>query len=203
MTAGHVYRSIAPESSRMSRALLLSAAAACLVAGSAAAQPVVLMNDGLSVAGKVLAVDRALDLAVIGTEGGDVTPVTFDSDAEPALGDAIVTVGRGMAPMALGFRSLGPYASGRSDAASRAILGVAMRPPLEEERAAIPGGVGQVVAQVSIGLRLGVPWYAYDTVTFRGEIVAVEGDLVTIKVVGSNSLGDHVIATAKLSFGGA
>lgn len=55
----------------------------------------------------------------------------------------------------------------------------------------------------SIGLRLGVPWYAYDTVTFRGEIVAVEGDLVTIKVVGSNSLGDHVIATAKLSFGGA
>lgn len=111
----------------------------------------VLMNDGLSVAGKVLAVDRALDLAVIGTEGGDVTPVTFDSDAEPALGDAIVTVGRGMAPMALGFRSLGPYASGRSDAASRAILGVAMRPPLEEERAAIPGGVGQVVAQVMPG----------------------------------------------------
>ena len=55
----------------------------------------------------------------------------------------------------------------------------------------------------SIGLRLGVPWYAYDTVTFRGEIVAVEGDLVTIKVVGSNSLGDHVIATATLSFGGA
>ena len=55
----------------------------------------------------------------------------------------------------------------------------------------------------SIGLRLGVPWYAYDTVTFRGEIVAVGGDLVTIKVVGSNSLGDHVIATAKLSFGGA
>lgn len=111
----------------------------------------VLMNDGLSVAGKVLAIDQALDLAVLGTEGGDVTPVPFGSDAEPALGDAIVTVGRGMAPMALGFRSLGPYASGRSDAASRAILGVAMRPPLEEERAAIPGGVGQVVAQVMPG----------------------------------------------------
>lgn len=55
----------------------------------------------------------------------------------------------------------------------------------------------------SIGLRLGVPWYAYDTVTFRGEIIAVEEDLVTVKVVGSNSLGDHVIATATLSFGGA
>ena len=53
----------------------------------------------------------------------------------------------------------------------------------------------------SIGLRLGVPWYAYDTVTFRGEVTAVDGDLVTVKVVGSNSLGDHVIATATLTMG--
>ena len=53
----------------------------------------------------------------------------------------------------------------------------------------------------SIGLRLGVPWYAYDTVTFTGEVTAVEGDLVTVKVVGSNSLGDHVIATATLTMG--
>ena len=55
----------------------------------------------------------------------------------------------------------------------------------------------------SIGLRLGVPWYAYDTVTFRGEVTGVDDDLVTVKVVGSNSLGDHVIATATLTFGGA
>ncbi len=47
----------------------------------------------------------------------------------------------------------------------------------------------------SIGLRLGVPWYAYDTVTFSGEVTAVEDGLITVKVVGSNSLGDHVIAT--------
>ena len=53
----------------------------------------------------------------------------------------------------------------------------------------------------SIGLRLGVPWYAYDTVTFTGEVTAVEGDLVTVKVVGSNSLRDHVIATATLRMG--
>lgn len=53
----------------------------------------------------------------------------------------------------------------------------------------------------SIGLRLGVPWYAYDTVTFRGEVTAVEEDLVTVKVTGSNSLGHHVIATATLSLG--
>ena len=55
----------------------------------------------------------------------------------------------------------------------------------------------------SIGLRLGVPWYAYDTVTFKGEVTAVEDGLVTVKVVGSNSLGDHVIATARLTMGGA
>ena len=63
----------------------------------------------------------------------------------------------------------------------------------------------------SIGLRLGVPWYAYDTVTFKGEVTAVEAadarsseglSVVTVKVVGSNSLGDHVIATGTLTIGG-
>ena len=29
----------------------------------------------------------------------------------------------------------------------------------------------------SIGLRLGVPWYAYDTVTFKGEVTAIEDGL--------------------------
>jgi len=64
----------------------------------------------------------------------------------------------------------------------------------------------------SISLRLGVPWYAYDTVTFKGEVTAVEAadarssegpDLITLKVVGSNSLGDHVVATSTLTVGGA
>jgi hypothetical protein len=54
----------------------------------------------------------------------------------------------------------------------------------------------------SIGLRLGVPWYAYDTVTFKGEVTAVEDGLITLKIVGSNSLGDHVIANATLTTGG-
>ena len=62
----------------------------------------------------------------------------------------------------------------------------------------------------SIFLRLGVPWYAYDTVTFKGEVTAIEAadarssdepSLITLKVVGSNSLGDHVIATATLTIG--
>jgi hypothetical protein len=53
----------------------------------------------------------------------------------------------------------------------------------------------------SIGLRLGVPWYAYDTVTFNGEVTDVTDGLITLKVVGSNSLGDHVIANATLTIG--
>ena len=55
----------------------------------------------------------------------------------------------------------------------------------------------------SIGLRLGVPWYAYDTVTLKGEVTGVDDGLVTVKVVGSNSLGDHVVATATLTMGGS
>ncbi|WP_193046548.1 MaoC family dehydratase [Mycolicibacterium baixiangningiae] len=53
----------------------------------------------------------------------------------------------------------------------------------------------------SIGLRLGVPWYAYDTITFTGEVTAVEDGVATVKVVGANSLGNHVIATATLELG--
>lgn len=53
----------------------------------------------------------------------------------------------------------------------------------------------------SIKLRLGVPWYAYDTITFTGEVTAVDGDHVTLKVVGANSLGNHVIATSTLTLG--
>jgi len=62
-------------------------------------------------------------------------------------------------------------------------------------------GPGAVVK--SIALRLGVPWYAYDTVTFTGEVTGVADGLVTVKVVGNNSLGDHVIATGTLTLGGA
>jgi hypothetical protein len=60
-------------------------------------------------------------------------------------------------------------------------------------------GPGAVIK--SIGLRLGVPWYAYDTVTFEGEVTAVDGDLISLKIVGSNGLGDHVIAHATLVIG--
>jgi hypothetical protein len=54
----------------------------------------------------------------------------------------------------------------------------------------------------SISLRLGVPWYAYDTVTLSGEVTAIEHGVVTVKVLGRNSLGDHVIAAVTLTIGG-
>ena len=44
-------------------------------------------------------------------------------------------------------------------------------------------------------IRLGVPNYAGDTMTMRGEVTRVEGKQVEIAVKGSNSLGDHVIGT--------
>lgn len=53
----------------------------------------------------------------------------------------------------------------------------------------------------SIKLRLGVPWYAYDTITFTGEVTEIDGDRVTLKVLGANSLGNHVIATSTLTLG--
>ena len=44
-------------------------------------------------------------------------------------------------------------------------------------------------------IRLGVPNYAGDTMTMRGEVTEVDGNKVTVAVRGSNSLGDHVIGT--------
>ncbi len=53
----------------------------------------------------------------------------------------------------------------------------------------------------SIGLRLGVPWYAYDTLTLRGKVSAVTDGEVTVEVTGSDSLGDHIVAKVKLVMG--
>lgn len=49
-----------------------------------------------------------------------------------------------------------------------------------------------------IAIRLGAPAYPYDTLTFRGEVTAVEDGVATIAVVGSVSLGDHVTGTVKV-----
>ncbi|WP_068155512.1 MaoC family dehydratase [Rhodococcus phenolicus] len=54
----------------------------------------------------------------------------------------------------------------------------------------------------SISLRLGVPWYAYDTLNLTGTVASVEDGLITLDIVGSNSLGNHINAKATLVIGG-
>ena len=55
-----------------------------------------------------------------------------------------------------------------------------------------------------VSLRLGVPLFPGDTLRFTGEVTSVEGDVVTLKVVGSNDRGPHVTASVSLRpFGGA
>ncbi|MGH3647734.1 MAG: MaoC family dehydratase [Micromonosporaceae bacterium] len=51
----------------------------------------------------------------------------------------------------------------------------------------------------NIALRLGVPCYAYDTLVFRGRVVEEDAGEQTVEVVGSNSIGDHVTATVRVT----
>lgn len=57
---------------------------------------------------------------------------------------------------------------------------------------------GQRAQIRSITLRLGAPWYAYDTLTLNGTVSAVDDGLVTVDVVGKNSLGNHVTSVVTL-----
>lgn len=51
----------------------------------------------------------------------------------------------------------------------------------------------------SIKLRLGVPLYAYDTMTLTGTVTAIEDGDIHIDVVGRDSLGDHITANAVIA----
>jgi hypothetical protein len=50
----------------------------------------------------------------------------------------------------------------------------------------------------AISIRLGVPAYAYDTLVLSGTVTAVDGDDVTVSVVGRGNLGDHVVGTVRI-----
>ncbi|MAS56260.1 MAG: MaoC family dehydratase [Nocardioides sp.] len=52
-----------------------------------------------------------------------------------------------------------------------------------------------------IAIRLGAPAYPYDTLTFTGEVGAVEDGVATIAVTGAVSLGNHVTGTVKVRVG--
>lgn len=50
----------------------------------------------------------------------------------------------------------------------------------------------------SIKIRLGVPCYAYDTLTFTGTVAERDGTEVTVSVTGTCSLGAHVSGTVRI-----
>lgn len=50
----------------------------------------------------------------------------------------------------------------------------------------------------ALRIRLGVPNYPGDTLTYSGGVTAVDGAVVTVAVRGHNSLGDHVTGTLEL-----
>lgn len=58
-------------------------------------------------------------------------------------------------------------------------------------------GPDAIIKKVSI--RLGVPNYPGDTMTLRGTVEAVTDGVATVKVVGSNSLGDHVTGSVDVA----
>jgi hypothetical protein len=53
----------------------------------------------------------------------------------------------------------------------------------------------------NISIRLGVPCYANDTLVFSGSVTAVDGDVLTVCVVGRGRLGHHVVGTVRMSGG--
>jgi hypothetical protein len=55
------------------------------------------------------------------------------------------------------------------------------------------GGAQATVRRIAI--RLGVPCYAYDTLTMTGRVISAADTEYVIEVVGRNSLGDHVTGT--------
>ncbi|KID31212.1 MaoC family dehydratase [Prauserella rugosa] len=53
----------------------------------------------------------------------------------------------------------------------------------------------------SIDIRLGVPCYAGDTLTFTGRVEAVDGREVTVAVSAVDGLGEHVSGTVRIEVG--
>lgn len=49
-----------------------------------------------------------------------------------------------------------------------------------------------------IAIRLGAPAYPYDTLTFTGEVEAVQDGIATVALTGTVSLGSHVTGTVRV-----
>jgi hypothetical protein len=57
---------------------------------------------------------------------------------------------------------------------------------------------GPAVRITRVALRLGVPNFPGDSMRMTGEVTAVDGDAVTLRVLGSNERGVHVTAEVTL-----
>ncbi|HEY2312979.1 MAG TPA: acyl dehydratase, partial [Streptosporangiaceae bacterium] len=55
----------------------------------------------------------------------------------------------------------------------------------------------------TVSIRLGVPCYAGDTLTFTGRVAGIADGEQVIDVTGSCSLGNHVTGTVRLAVAGA
>lgn len=51
----------------------------------------------------------------------------------------------------------------------------------------------------AVSIRLGVPCYAGDTLTFSGQVAELTGDQAEVRVTGRCGLGDHVTGTVRLT----
>ena len=50
----------------------------------------------------------------------------------------------------------------------------------------------------SVAIKLGVPCYAGETLTFSGHVAEQRGSEATVEVVGRNSIGNHVTGTVRV-----
>jgi hypothetical protein len=50
----------------------------------------------------------------------------------------------------------------------------------------------------SVAIKLGVPCYAGETLTFSGHVASRDGSEATVEVVGRNSIGNHVTGTVRV-----
>ena len=57
---------------------------------------------------------------------------------------------------------------------------------------------GPAAVVKGISIRLGVPCYAYETLTFTGRVSEQDGDVYVVEVVGRNSIGDHLTGTVRV-----
>jgi hypothetical protein len=66
----------------------------------------------------------------------------------------------------------------------------------------VTGWAGPEALVRSIKIRLGVPLYAYDTLTLSGRVIEKTGADVVVEVTGTDGLGAHVTGTVELTLPG-